>query len=91
MDSLQVLLNFNVCKIIKIIIRPRMEKISTPRSGYMNHKNCFVGNQNVGGNLGTKDSRTIWEDTFMTTYLNPVLSVSLYIIFSNAISFAATF
>ncbi|CAB4012406.1 Hypothetical predicted protein [Paramuricea clavata] len=29
---------------------------------------------NIDGNLTTKDSRTAWEDKFMTTYLNPVLS-----------------
>ncbi|CAB4007286.1 Hypothetical predicted protein, partial [Paramuricea clavata] len=31
-------------------------------------------NSNIDGNLTTKDSRRVWEDTFMTTYLNPVLS-----------------
>jgi hypothetical protein len=30
----------------------------------------------ITGNLTTKESRTVWEDAFMATYLNPVLSVS---------------
>jgi hypothetical protein len=37
-----------------------------------------IGNLNIDGNLTTKNSRTAWEDAFMTTYLNPVLSVSFY-------------
>ena len=41
--------------------------------------NSVEGNVNIGGNLITKNSRTAWEDAFMTTYLNPVLSVSFYI------------
>ena len=28
----------------------------------------------LSGNLTTKDSRKVWEDAFMSTYLNPVLS-----------------
>ena len=51
----------------------------------------FVGNLNIGGNLSTKDSRTTWEDAFMTTHLNPVLSVSFCITCSNEILFALKF
>ena len=36
----------------------------------------FSGDIEIIGSLTTKDSRTVWEDAFMTTYLNPVLSVS---------------
>ena len=50
-----------------------------PLSESIHDKNCFVGNLNIGGELSTKDSRTTWEDAFMNTYLNPVLSVSSYI------------
>lgn len=46
-------------------------------------KNVFVGNLNIDGNLSTKRSRTTWEDAFMTTYLNPVLSVSFCMTWSN--------
>ena len=36
-----------------------------------------LGNVFVDGNLGTKGSRTTWEDLFTNAYLNPVLSVSI--------------
>jgi hypothetical protein len=41
--------------------------------------NFVVGYLNIDGNLTTKDSRIAWEEAFMTTYFNPVLSVSFYI------------
>ena len=40
-------------------------------------KKIFVGNLSIGSNLSTKDSRKAWEDAFMTTHLNSVLSVSI--------------
>ena len=47
------------------------------RAGVMvNIKSFVVGTLNVCGNLSTKSSRTTWENAFMATYLNPVLSVS---------------
>ena len=49
--------------------------------------NFIVENLNIDGKLTTKDSRTAWEDKFMTTYLNPVLSVSFYITGSDMIVF----
>ena len=45
----------------------------------MLNNNFIVGYLNIGGNLTTNVSRTAWEDAFMATYLNPVLSVSFYI------------
>ena len=62
---------------------------SPPNSSSINNKNCIVGNLNIDVSLGTKGSRTAWEDAFMNTYLNPVLSVSFYVACSNKISFAA--
>ena len=62
---------------------------STPNSWSINDKNCIVGNLNIDVSLGTKGSRTAWEDAFMNTYLNPVLSVSFYVTCSNKISFVA--
>ena len=47
----------------------------------------IIANSNIDGNLTTKDSRRVWEDAFMTTYLNPVLSVSFYITRSDTITF----
>ncbi|CAB4034026.1 Hypothetical predicted protein, partial [Paramuricea clavata] len=42
--------------------------------GIVNNLGQQTGNLNIDGNLTTRNSRTAWEDAFMTTYLNPVLS-----------------
>ncbi|CAB4041366.1 Hypothetical predicted protein, partial [Paramuricea clavata] len=43
-------------------------------AGIVNNLGQQGGYQNIDGNLTTKDSRIVWEEAFMTTYLNPVLS-----------------
>ncbi|CAB4005449.1 Hypothetical predicted protein [Paramuricea clavata] len=42
--------------------------------GIVNNLGQQGGYANIDGNLITKDSRTTWEDAFMTTFLTPVLS-----------------